>query len=276
VTEPEPDPWRRQIPGVRLERRLSGPVRTGDARDGVDTFLARCDADGIDVVARLYRRPLRYEHDRHRFTDESQALRRSAVGPNLAPLRDAGITEWSRAYVITEYYPDGSLVDRLAMMGHFTPHEVASLGAKIALALERLHADGLVHRNIKLTNVLFNPFGEPVLADFGFAALATADGDYTAPMPSVPNRFAAPEAFLPELMTPAADVYSLGVLLYALLAGEVDRIEHRTAAPVGDAVSDLRDVPLLLMAALRRAMALDPRERFPAAADLADALSVAV
>jgi serine/threonine-protein kinase len=86
--------------------------------------------------------------------------------------------------------------------------------------------------------------------------------------------FLAPEAYLPELMTPAADIYALGATLYALLAGTGPLAAHLARLPVaGEQLPDLARVPWPLMTALRQATAIDPQDRFPDAAAFRTALA---
>ena len=260
---PQPPP---EVPGVRLVRRLAASgVGSGDL------FLGVRDSDRREVAVRLFRRPLSGQRSRLRFTAETDALRVLIAEPHLVKIFDAGVGDGGQAYLVMEFCPDGSLDDHLALVGRLTPEEVTALGVKLAGALARLHRFRILHRNLTPSNVLLTCDGEPVLADFGLLALATADRNFSAP-PSLPNRYAAPEAFLPELMTPAADIYSLGAVLYALLAGDQPpkrRPEAEWTVPV------VPGAPPPLMAALRRALEVDTTDRYADAEDLRAALATA-
>src|SRR5262249_30211959 len=147
-------------------------------------------------------------------------------------------------YVVMENCPSGSMQDHLSKVGRFTPIEVRLIAAKIAGALGAAHRRDIVHRAVKPSNVLINSVGQPVLTDFGFASLSTVGRDCSPPTRSVVPPFCAPEAYLPELMTPAADVYSLGATMYALLAGWPPRSTNPLAAAVdGETLVDLPRVP---------------------------------
>jgi serine/threonine protein kinase len=254
------------VPGFRLVRRL--PTRLGGSGD---LYLAVRDSDRRQVAVRMFRRTLPDRRAHLRFEGEIDALRVLAREPHLAEIFEAGCRDTGRPYVIMQFCPDGSLADHLNMVGRLTPHEVVSVGVKLAGALARLHRHKIVHRNITPSNVLMALDGEPVLADFGLLSLATADRTFAAP-PAPPGRFAAPEAFLPELMTPAADIYSLGAVLHALLSGDADRAWRPLA---GGALPDVPGAPDALVRPLRRATAVEPRDRFAAAEDLVDALATA-
>ena len=154
---------------------------------------------------------------------EVESLRSLAGEPYVVAVHSAGVTPQDRAFVVTDYCPAGSLYDHLTTVGRFTPAEVRRIGVKLASALAGAHDRDIFHRNVKPANVLIDPSGEPALTDFGIVALATSNGDYTPPVPSTQRAYVAPEAFLPELMSAAADVYALGATLYALLAGWAPR-----------------------------------------------------
>ena len=250
-------------PGVRLLRLLA----TGNAGE-----LHLGVRDGQRVAVRLFRRPLLDRRSQLRFTAETDALRVLAGEPHLVRVIDAGVGADGQAYLVSEFCAGGSFDDHLALVGRMTPAEAVSVGVKLAGALARLHRFRILHRNLTPSNVLIGAAGQPMLADFGLLALATADRSFSAP-PELPNRYAAPEAFLPELMSPATDVYALGAVLYALLAG--DRPGPRRPQ-AGRVVLPVPGVPEPLMATLRRAMAVDPTERFASATDLREALAAAV
>jgi serine/threonine protein kinase len=265
------DSFRLRIPGLSLVRRLRPAGRAGHG--AADTVLAR-DGTGAELAVRIFRQRLRSVRDRGRYTAEVGRIRALPGDTGVAEVRDAGITRDGVPYLVTDYCPDGSLEDRLALLGRFTPAEVAGLGAALATALHRVHELGVIHRNLKPSNILTDAAGEPVLADFGLVAVTTAGGEYGV-APALPSRYAAPEARAPESMGPTADIFALGAILYALLLGDSSPTGHRIEAPLGDLVPDLIDAPAPLLAALRRAMATDPRDRYPAAGDLAGALAAA-
>ena len=186
--------------------------------------------------------------------------------PHVVAIQETGVRA-GHAYVVTEYCGAGSLQDHLRTVGRLTPIEVRRIGAKLAGALAAAHARGIYHRKVKPANILIDRDGEPALTDFGLVSLALSQGDFGPPLPARAQPFSAPEAYLPELMSTAADIYSLGATLYALLAGGPPRLPDGSAAD-GETVSGLPRVPWHLMTVIRRAMAPDPRERYPDAAEL--------
>jgi len=257
------------VPGVDFVRRLDDaqPAALGyrEAPTGGEVHLARRRSDGLEVAVKIYSRRVTTERDRLRFEQEVAALKALADLPHLLAPLDAGVTD-GQPYVINPYCPSGSLKDHLLTVGRLTTSEVRRIGVKLADALYRAHDQGLYHRNITPSNVLVDGNGEPQLSDFGLVSLALAGGDYH--LYDGPRPYAAPEAFLPELMTTAADIYSLGATLYTLLAGT-------SLPPLSgpDPAADLPTVPRIMMSVIRRAVATDPAQRYKSAADLRDALT---
>ena len=267
------------VPGVELVRRLddaeawvgvgaAGPPPVPDGRqEGSrgEVHLARQRSDGLEVAVKIYARPVTTERDRLRFEQEVAALKAVADLPHLLAPLDAGVTN-GQPYVINPYCPSGSMQDHLLTVGRMTTTEVRRIGVKLADALYRAHDQGLYHRNIKPSNVLVDGNGEPQLSDFGLVSLDLAGGDYR--LPDAPRPYAAPEAFLPELMTASADIYALGATLYTLLAGT-------SLPPLAgpDPAADLPTVPRIMMSVIRRAVATDPAQRYASAAQLRDGLT---
>src|SRR5262245_14987102 len=203
------------VPGVDLVRRLddaqSAQVGVREGSTAGEVHLARRRSDGLEVAVKIYARRVTTERDRLRFEQEVAALKALADLPHLLAPLDAGVAD-GQPYVINPYCPSGSLQDHLLTVGRLTTTEVRRIGVKLADALYRAHDQGLFHRTITPSNVLVDGNGEPQLSDFGLVSLALAGGDY--PLYDGPRPYAAPEAFLPELMTAASDIYSLGATLY--------------------------------------------------------------
>jgi serine/threonine protein kinase len=213
-----------QSPAESPARRL-----TGSGPDEV--YLARRTIDGVEVAIRIYGRPLRTERDQVRFAQELNALGRLSQVPHVVRVHDGGVLPDGRAYVVTEFCAAGSIEDYVVMVGRLTPAEVCRIGAKLAGALMAAHRLDVFHRNLKPANVLINDAGEPMLSDF--AMLSVTGSDPASLAPPTPRPFVAPEAYLPELMSAAADIYSLGATLYALLSGRPPSATPRGPNPPG-------------------------------------------
>jgi serine/threonine protein kinase, bacterial len=159
-----------------------------------------------------------------RFVRERTALL-ALRHPNVVALYDM-IVEGDRLALVMELVPGGDLSGlRLGMSGRLTQAEAVPLAAQIADALAYAHAAGIVHRDLKPANVLVRqvPDGSwrALLADFGIARLAGQPGDTTTGMVVGTISYMSPEMISGAEPGPAADVYSLGVTVYELVAGQV-------------------------------------------------------
>jgi serine/threonine protein kinase len=223
---------------------------------------------------------------RDRFLREARAAA-ALHHPNVCPVYDVG--EFAGMPYLTMAFIEGpSLAAAMESGRAFTPKQAALLVRKVAQAMHAAHAVGVVHRDLKPANVLLRPDGEPVVTDFGLARRAddrggealTRPGDTLGTVEYMP-----PEQFDTDLgeVGPKSDVYSLGVVLYELLAGR--RPFDGSPASVMAAVlfkpppppSAVRPgVPAGLEAICLRAMAKRPADRYPTMAAFADALAAFV
>ncbi len=216
----------------------------------------------------------------HRFERECQLMGSLSEHPSIVTMLDAGFTDEGRPYLLMAYMPGGSLADRLAASGPLPWREAVPIGVRMAGALEVAHRADVVHRDVKPANILLSSFGEPQLTDFGIARIAggpeTRSGIITASM-----AHAAPEVIEGERPGVAADVYSLGSTLFALLAGEPAFTRHtdESVFPLllrirSDPVPDLRPrgVPDAVCTAVEAAMAKDPNDRPRSAVEFGEAL----
>lgn len=177
-----------------------------------------------------------------RFRREGTLLARLSH-PHIARLLDAGVTPAGQPYLVLEYV-DGMPVDRYAAARALDVDARLRLFLDIAAAVAHAHEHLVVHRDLKPTNILVDRDGHAKLLDFGVATLQAADAA------AVPTRtgtaltpeYAAPEQITGEPITPATDVYALGVLLFQLIVGR-----HPTADP------DMTEAAVLLALAERDA-----------------------
>lgn len=187
--------------------------------------------------------------------------------------------------IVLEYAAGGSLADRLRVRGALPPAEAVRIVSQLASTLAHLHARGIVHRDVKPSNVLFTARGELRLADFGVAArigsLGTL-GDGWEELRAGTPPYAAPEQWTAPATSahPAADVYGLGVVLYEMLTARLpwepladeddeafaSRILHE--APVAPSARGVR-VPADLEALVLEALSPSPHDRPASAAELA-------
>src|SRR5579875_2854076 len=159
---------------------------------------------------------------RERFHREAKHEAR-IVHPHVVAVHDVGATDDGQPFIVMDYVDGRPLSEILAADGPQPSERVARLGAQLAGALAAAHALGIVHRDIKPANILIDAQGHPHLTDFG---LSRAFDDESDPALTAPNLlvgtayYVAPEQARYGDVSPAADLYSLGAVLYHALAGE--------------------------------------------------------
>ena len=229
----------------RLEKMLSS-TRMAEVWVAVDVELER------PVVVKL----LAPEADRERFEREARAVA-GLSHPNIVQLFDFG--EEERWYMVFEYLPGGSLEERLAEADAVSETEIARIAGDVAAGLAHAHARGVVHRDLKPGNVLFDPERRSKIADFGIARVQGTDTLTEAGTVLGTAAYISPEQVRGEPATPASDVYSFGVILYRLLAGRLPfeaesplqlAALHRDAEPPPLATSGV--LPAIAMSALAK------------------------
>ncbi|MGE5827139.1 MAG: serine/threonine-protein kinase [Micromonosporaceae bacterium] len=261
------------LPGIYWVRSLGEPrdgpgaVSSGAPESASEIFVAVRAAEPSEVAVRVHAQP-GTDRRRTQFERELATLAALADDPFVIDLYEVGVTAAGRPYLVMEFCSAGSLADHMVHRGRWSTADVRMVGIKIAGALARAQAQHVLHGNVKPTNILINDYGEPVLSDFALRVVAAG----TSPTSAAARPYAAPEAFLPELMTPAADVFSVGAVLYALLTGGPPAPAHPDGVVAGEELPNLAGVPWAFMAVLRRAMALDPINRYRNAEELYAAL----
>ncbi|HEX8939600.1 MAG TPA: protein kinase, partial [Candidatus Limnocylindrales bacterium] len=232
-----------------------------------------------DVAVKL----LRPEYGRDpdfvaRFRAEAQNAA-SLSHPGIVSVFDFG-TDPAGPFIVMEYVEGEDLATLLRRNGPLPPRRAARLTAEVARALEAAHERGIVHRDVKPSNVLLASDGRVKVVDFGIAR-ALSEAQLTLPGTTLGSvHYFSPEQARGEQATPASDVYALGILLFELLAGRRPW-EGDSAASIALArlqgpapmVSEARaGIPPVLEAIDRKALALEPAARFASAAAMADAL----
>jgi serine/threonine protein kinase len=154
--------------------------------------------------------------DRARFESEAVLLA-SLTHPGLVQIYDVGEQDGD-AFVVLELIEGPSLAERLGD-GPLPSEEVAALGVDLADVLAYIHAHGVVHRDVAPANILCAPDGHPRLADFGIARLVDSTRLTATGTTIGTAAYMAPEQVAGEEVTPAADVYALGLVLLELLTG---------------------------------------------------------
>src|ERR671911_513739 len=245
-----------------------------------EVYLARDRVLGRDVALKVLRKQYAGDDEfAERFKREAMSVA-SLSHPNIVQVYDRGETEEGSSYIAMEYVPGGTLKERISREGPLEAASAAGLGAQVAQALGAAHDTGMVHRDIKPQNVLLAARGGAKVADFGIArAGSSATISRTGSVMGTAG-YMSPEQALGEPATPKSDLYSLGVVLFEALTGELPYVADNPIAVsmkhVNEPVRSPRDVdPTLpdgMNALVTRLMAKDPEDRYASADELADDL----
>jgi serine/threonine-protein kinase len=205
-----------------------------------------------------------------RFRREARAVAQLSH-PHIVTVIDRGSSD-GHQFIVFEYVDGENLKQLLERTGQLSVERAIELGIQIADALAFAHAHDLVHRDVKPQNVLLDATGSAKVTDFGIARSLDVERGVTQTGTVLgTSNYLSPEQAEGAPVTPASDIYSLGVVLYELLAGEVPfrgdnlvvvAMKHVTEHP--PSLLDQRpEVPPRLARAVERALQKDPDRRFP-------------
>lgn len=284
ATEPQVDTATMPVPMPKTIGRFTLLNEIGRGSYGVvyaahDPVLAR------EVAIKII--PLTREES-FRTQIEANFLReaKSAGGmshPSIVTIYDAGKTD-SFAYIAMERLHGQDLHEYLAGGNRMSPRQAASMLMRLADAIHYANKRGLVHRDIKPSNIFLSRDLKPKLLDFGTALAPVAAGSSSTresrQLVGTPN-YMSPEQAKGEPLDARSDIFSLGTILYELLAGRrafdgrtIDDTLGQVISANPRAIEKLKpDMPAALTAIARRAMARDPSNRYAKAADLRNALA---
>jgi len=198
-----------------------------------------------------------------RFRRETQILARLEHS-YIVRLLDAGTTGEAIAYIVTEFV-DGLRIDNFAET--LSQSEKLRLFLRVCEGVSFAHKNAVVHRDLKPSNILVVPDGTPKLLDFGIARLLDRDSELTeTDLERMTLRYASPEQVKRQKpITPASDIYSLGVILYELLAGRSPYAgsDHELIFRIpSDDPLPVPGIPATLDAIVQKALRKEPAERF--------------
>jgi tRNA A-37 threonylcarbamoyl transferase component Bud32 len=201
--------------------------------------------------------------------------------PRILPVYDYGDYH-GRPYIVMAYLDGGTLTERIKQ-GPMPLEEVTRIVGQIADALDFAHGEEIIHRDFKPSNVLLDRRGNAYLADFGIAKVSEATVQLTGSGIIGTPAYMAPEMADSGEVSPAIDIYALGVTIYEMLTGKYPfeaetplrvMMAHATS-PIPDVREARPDLPVGVTAVVQRAMAKDPMDRYQSASDLAKALEAA-
>jgi eukaryotic-like serine/threonine-protein kinase len=204
--------------------------------------------------------------------------------PNIVQVYDFGRSEDGSAYMAMELVEGQNLREVLAASGRLRPALAARIAAQVCSALEAARKAGLVHRDIKPENILLTADGQVKVADFGLSRTMAESRATQAGVLLGTAHYVAPEQVEGKESDHRADLYALGIVLYEMLTGQTpftgdtplivayQRVRENVPSPSGKTGG----VPPALDEVVRRATARDPAQRFVSAAEMGDALRMAV
>jgi serine/threonine-protein kinase len=268
--------------------QLSGRYRLDEkiGAGGMSTvYRARDMTLERDVAVKIMHREIAADSDHlERFRREARAVAQLSH-PYIVNVIDAG-EDQGRPYIVFEYVQGETLKDRIRRLGRLPVAEAVAYADEIARALGYAHQRHIVHRDVKPQNVLIDAEGSAKVTDFGIARSLDQDGLTADGRVLGTTDYVSPEQALGHKVTGQSDLYSLGIVLFEMLAGEVPfRGENQVAVAMKHVRDTLPDVQALrpevsnaLAAVLDRATAKDLDQRYAddleLIADLEDVLAI--
>jgi eukaryotic-like serine/threonine-protein kinase len=221
------------------------------------------------VAIKLMHRDISHDPDQlERFRREARAVAQ-LNHPHVVTVIDAGEDDGA-PYIVFEYVEGETLKDRIRRLGRLPVSEAVAYAIEIGRALEAAHASLLVHRDVKPQNVLIDPDGRAKVTDFGIARSLEAQGLTATGRVLGTTDYVSPEQALGHEVTGQSDIYSLGVVLYEMLTGEVPfKADTQVAVAMKHVRESLPDVQrrrpeisASLAAVVERATAKETQNRY--------------
>src|SRR5215212_3025909 len=256
---------------------LGGLVGSGGM---ADVFLAHDNTLDRDVVLKLLKdQYLQDEKFVERFRREAQSAA-ALSHPNIVSIFDRGSSEDGTYYIAMEYLPGGTLKDRILKGGALPARTAAAVALQIAEALRCAHERDVIHRDIKPHNILITDSGDVKVTDFGIARAASSSTMTRTGHILGTAHYISPEQAMGEHVGTASDLYSLGVVLYEMLTGE---LPFDADTPIGIAMKHVNgpvrppqelnpSVPDGINAITLRLLSKNPEDRYGSDSELIDDL----
>jgi serine/threonine-protein kinase len=260
----------------RLEAKLgSGGMST--------VYLARDETLDRPVAVKVMHREMSEQADQlARFRQEARAVAKLSH-PNVVAVIDAG-EDGGYPYIVFEYVEGETLKQRIARVGPLDTQEALAYAIEVARGLSVAHARHMVHRDIKPQNVLIDGEGRAKLTDFGISRQLEQDGMTATGRVLGTTDYVSPEQAMGRPVDERSDVYSLGIVLYETLVGEVP---FSAGSQVGVAMKHVNEelpdvqerrpeVSAAVALVVERATAKDPEQRYQSVAEMIDDLATAL
>lgn len=266
-----------KIGRFRIERQI-GVGTTGIVYLAWDPSLNR------RIAIKLLAPVLEADSEKRKLASFERELRAAGAfsHPNIVVVHDVGLYE-NRPFIAMEYIEGQSLEEVLGSGKDLPPAKIVDIARQIGGALDHAHAGSVIHRDVKLSNILLSADGVAKLTDFGVAKLPTSDETVAGTTMGTPA-FMAPETLVGGEVTGASDQFSLAVVLFEMLTGErpfsgvtpqavMYRIVNENPA---SAVACSPELPEAVDTVFSRALGKDADDRYPSCVEMSDALADAL
>lgn len=266
-------------------RRKFGPYEVIEeiGRGGMATvYRARDPRIGRMVALKVLPREMLHDPQfLERFRREMRTVA-SLEHPAIVPIYDVGEQD-GQPYFVMRLMDGGSLEDLLRKKGRLSLRETLQILNRLASALDEVHSRGVVHRDLKPGNILFDHAGQAYLSDFGIAKVGDATMTITGQSVVGTPTYISPEQAQGKPVDHRSDIYALGVILYQMLTGDVPYKAETPVSllfkhindPVPSACASVPDLPAGVDYVIQRAMAKVPDDRFASCEEMVAALQAA-
>jgi eukaryotic-like serine/threonine-protein kinase len=271
-----------QMIGTVLSGRYKLEAKLGSG--GMSTvYLANDGTLDRAVAVKVMHREMSEQPDQlERFRQEARAVAKLSH-PNVVAVIDAG-EDGGHPYIVFEYVEGETLKQRIARLGALDTQEALAYAIEIARGLTVAHARNMVHRDIKPQNVLIDAEGRAKLTDFGISRQLEQDGMTATGRVLGTTDYVAPEQAMGHPVDPRSDIYSLGVVLYEMLVGQVpfsaDSQVGVAMKHVNEELPDVQrrrpEISAAVALVVERSTAKDPAERYEHVGEMIDDLSTAL
>jgi serine/threonine-protein kinase len=249
---------------------------------GMGRVYKATDRDGQEVALKLVKADLARDQTFRRRFDREASIAQRVSHPHVVPVLDKG-EEDGIPYLTQQFIRGGSLADKIEKEGPLDLATAVQICLKVAGGLDALHADGLVHRDVKPGNILLDEAGVPYITDFGLAkdsqgSLLTRPGQAVGSLD-----YMAPEQIRGETVSGVTDVYALGCVMVECICGAPPFADRQGMRVLWAHLQDQppnpcakrTDLPAEVAETVLRALAKDPAERPPTATAYAEMVQAA-
>ena len=240
-----------------------------------DPFFGRQVA--IKVLSSLFSHDPQFQA---RFEREAKVIA-ALEHPYIVPVYDYG-REGDQTFLVMRYMPGGNLGERRTTGQPISPAEIVTLFQRLGEALDEAHRQGIIHRDLKPANVMFDGRDHAYLSDFGIAKLMQSSSSFTGSAVLGTPAYMSPEqAMGSKGVDGRSDVYSLGVMLYEMLAGRrpfhattpVQLMFKQITDPLPPLDTEALHLPVACNAVLAKALAKEPIQRYATPGEFAAAVA---